>query len=71
MQQQPLCVRCEERGLAALGTELDHIVPLHKGGGNEPENLQMLCAECHREKTAEDCGTTYRPPIGRDGWPLR
>jgi hypothetical protein len=29
-------------------------LPKWKGGGNEPENIQLLCANCHEEKTAED-----------------
>lgn len=32
--------------------EIDHIKPLHKGGTNARENLQGLCVECHKAKTA-------------------
>lgn len=31
--------------------EIDHIVPLFKGGGNEITNLQALCRNCHAKKT--------------------
>ena len=34
--------------------ELDHIIPLHRGGSNESENLQLLCVDCHRAKTAAE-----------------
>lgn len=34
--------------------ELDHIIPLHLGGSNECENLQLLCRECHRGKTTRE-----------------
>ena len=34
--------------------QVDHIVPLFKGGGNERENLQILCANCHAAKTLEE-----------------
>lgn len=34
--------------------ELDHIEPLHRGGSNEPENLQLLCIECHKVKSARE-----------------
>lgn len=34
--------------------ELDHIIPLHKGGLDGPPNLQMLCAQCHAEKTQDE-----------------
>ena len=29
----------------------DHITPWHAGGKTEPDNLQMLCAECNRRKS--------------------
>ena len=36
-----------------LGEELDHITPLDAGGDEYlAENLQLLCAEHHRLKTA-------------------
>jgi 5-methylcytosine-specific restriction endonuclease McrA len=35
--------------------ECDHIVPLHRGGSNDPGNLQSLCKECHAIKTATEC----------------
>lgn len=69
MQDQPLCVNCEERGLVAAGEELDHILPIFKGGSNDSSNLQMLCGECHRKKTAADLGVRYRHQTGVDGWP--
>ena len=31
--------------------EVDHIIPLYTGGGNNIENLQALCPNCHRKKT--------------------
>lgn len=34
-----------------FGGETDHIIPLSQGGTNQPENIQTLCKECHREKT--------------------
>lgn len=29
--------------------DVHHIVPISKGGGDEPSNLITLCAECHKE----------------------
>ena len=29
----------------------DHIVPLWEGGGNDDDNLQAICANCHSEKS--------------------
>jgi 5-methylcytosine-specific restriction protein A len=34
--------------------EVDHIVPLFKGGENTLENLQALCRNCHGQKTLKD-----------------
>jgi len=31
--------------------EIDHILPLHRGGGDSLCNLQALCSACHRKKT--------------------
>ena len=31
--------------------DLDHIVPLWKGGEDTEDNLQALCPACHRKKT--------------------
>jgi 5-methylcytosine-specific restriction endonuclease McrA len=50
--------------------DVDHKVPLSKGGTDEDDNLGWICREpCHREKTARDAGATPRAPIGEDGWP--
>jgi 5-methylcytosine-specific restriction endonuclease McrA len=32
----------------------DHIIPKFKGGGDEPENIQLICANCHEDKTVAD-----------------
>lgn len=43
------------------GFQLDHIVPLFKGGDDSEENCQVLCIEpnggCHAIKTREDMAT--------------
>ena len=33
---------------------IDHIKPLASGGNNNDENLQVLCIECHHEKTKQE-----------------
>jgi hypothetical protein len=30
--------------------EVDHIIPLSRGGTDDPSNLQVLCQRCHRVK---------------------
>jgi hypothetical protein len=34
--------------------EVDHIIPLYKGGTNHMDNLQALCRNCHGRKTIND-----------------
>jgi len=43
------CVICG--GL--LGLQFDHKVPFSKGGTDDAENLQILCADCNRKKGAQ------------------
>jgi len=40
------CRRCR----TAVNLEIDHIVPLSKGGRTEEANLQTLCRRCNRRK---------------------
>jgi len=37
-----------------------HIKPVSRGGTNEPENLQTLCASCHKDTRSS--GTDFRKP---------
>ena len=52
----PMCVECQKAGRTRLWTELDHRVPLHKGGSDDESNLQGLCTPCHPAKTRADLG---------------
>lgn len=54
--QKAKCASCVKR-LHVDGVNkyhVDHIKPLALGGGNGPENLQMLCPGCNRRKSAKD-----------------
>lgn len=46
--------RCQECGATNKETtlEIDHIKPVSKGGTNDIDNLQTLCRECNRAKSA-------------------
>jgi 5-methylcytosine-specific restriction endonuclease McrA len=43
------CVVCGDSELSRL--DIDHILPLADGGTYEPSSLQLLCKECHKDKT--------------------
>lgn len=54
--QRGKCATCA-CGLKKKGENLyhvDHIMPLCKGGGNGPDNLQLLCPRCNLTKQAKD-----------------
>jgi 5-methylcytosine-specific restriction endonuclease McrA len=71
LMNDPLCVMCGAEGRAQAADEVDHIIALANGGTNEADNLQPLCREHHRIKTASDLGYVLKPEIGLDGWPSR
>lgn len=63
------CEACGKRIAPLLADEVDHIVPLARGGDNSPGNLQAINRECHKRKTLIDAGRKPRVEIGADGWP--
>lgn len=46
------CVVCGTTAKRAR-LEVDHIVPVSKGGTNDPSNLQVLCVTCNQGKGAK------------------
>jgi len=68
LKSQPLCAdpfgEHAERGEVVLATEVDHIVPLARGGTHARKNLQPLCKSCHARKTALEDGGFGRPQGG-------
>nr|MBF0682533.1 HNH endonuclease [Pseudomonas sp.] len=57
--RDPHCAMCRKLVEYPAGFELDHRVPLFKGGEDSDENMQVLCAPCHGKKTEKDLG--YKP----------
>ena len=51
-EQQWKCSSCNN--LLTASYEIDHIVPLYKGGSNNRENLSAMCRNCHGNKTLND-----------------
>ena len=47
------------------GWEVDHITPVSRHGSDDILNLQLLCKECHREKTRRDRAASRVPKSDR------
>ena len=60
-QQDNTCVYCGYRRTAA-SLDIDHIIPVVRGGSNNEDNLQVICRPCNIRKgiqTDEDFRTRY------------
>ncbi len=44
------CARCGATDRSRVFFQVDHIVPMNKGGKSIPENLQILCRKCNGAK---------------------
>jgi 5-methylcytosine-specific restriction endonuclease McrA len=51
-QQSWKCNNCND--LLNASYEVDHVIPLYKGGDNSISNLVALCRNCHGIKTMKD-----------------
>ena len=51
-QQKWHCAHCSQ--MLDNTFEVDHVIPLYKGGSNELNNLEALCRNCHGKKTFKD-----------------
>jgi len=55
IQDNPLCVGCQEKGIVNPAAVVDHIVPKRKGGDElNIRNLQSLCNSCHNRKSGRE-----------------
>ncbi|MDF3606318.1 HNH endonuclease signature motif containing protein [Paracoccus sp. DMF-8] len=65
-----LCQPCLKRGHVTEANEVDHITPKAQGGTDDLGNLQAICRDCHRDKTASDEGWKRPRQVGLDGYPV-
>ncbi len=54
LDEEPVCRACKAQGLTRASEEVDHIVPLERGGSDARSNKQGLCRPCHAAKTAAE-----------------
>lgn len=56
LDEHPLCLFCEEKGLVVAAEEVDHIEPIERAPDRrlDPTNLRSLCKPCHSARTARD-----------------
>ncbi|ORE33782.1 HNH endonuclease [Pseudomonas aeruginosa] len=70
--RNPCCAMCGKLCDFPSGFELDHKIPLFKGGEDTEQNCQVLCSGpdgCHAKKTNADLGRRPKLRVGIDGWP--
>ncbi|MFO0448249.1 MAG: HNH endonuclease signature motif containing protein [Pseudomonadota bacterium] len=48
------CQECKSTGRLRPAHEVDHIVPVWEGGGEDDANLQAINRQCHKAKTADE-----------------
>lgn len=59
LDAEPLCRKCNERGIVRAATVPDHIQPLALGGDDSDDNVQCLCEDCHADKTATEAAHLF------------
>lgn len=47
-----LCQQCKREGRLQLAEQVDHKVELADGGTDNDDNLEALCGDCHKAKSA-------------------
>jgi hypothetical protein len=53
-RNKKLTGNCTMCGIWRKSLHRDHIVPKFKGGTEDASNIQLLCANCHEDKTVND-----------------
>ena len=71
LMRDPFCVPMLTHDTKLASTQVDHIVPIHKGGSaTADDNLQGICDDCHARKTLIENTTTQFTEFCIHGFPL-
>ena len=46
-----ICAHCGKPVMIGANFRLEHVIPLHKGGRNDPKNYVSLCVDCNEAKS--------------------
>ncbi|MFD9893333.1 HNH endonuclease [Amycolatopsis sp. NPDC059027] len=57
--------RCEVPGCESPASAVDHIIPRAEGGSDGLGNLQAICTQHHRQKTAQEAARGRMRRSGR------
>jgi 5-methylcytosine-specific restriction protein A len=60
-----LCQECARAGRLNAGNTVDHIVPRAEGGTDAESNLEVLCRDCHKVKSAREGNRASYTPTRR------
>lgn len=66
MSKRTISGFCQICGTYRQSLHRDHIIPKFQGGSNELGNIQLLCANCHEDKTREDLKARVISPEQRE-----
>jgi hypothetical protein len=64
-----LCQPCKRSGRLTLALQADHIIALVNDGIDNEANMEAICVQCHRAKTALDLGYATKHGCDRKGMP--
>jgi 5-methylcytosine-specific restriction protein A len=62
LAEEPFCREFAKHQRVEIATDVDHIIPLARGGTHDWGNLQPLCEACHSRKSVKMDGG-----FGREG----
>ena len=72
LARDPLCVRCQRRGLIVPSTVVNHKRP-HKGDRDlffDERNCEGTCKACHDGPIQSSERRGFSSEVGEDGWPV-